>query len=94
MENLKEQYAIKNGYILTKVYTKDETLANGIKFQDTRGKRDIISATCLLAEDKYKIPEHALVYFPLYAALDFKLDGENYLLVNFDDVILVEKVPD
>lgn len=92
--NLEENYKTKNGYVIIRPVQDKETLANGIKFQDTRGKRDIICGTCMLAEEKFKIPQRALVWFPVYAASPIKLEGETFLILPFDDVMLIEKVPD
>ena len=90
--DLKQNYSTKNGYVVIKTVNTEETLGNGIRIQDTRGKRDIVCGTCLLAEDKFNIPDHALVWFPIYAASPIKLDGENLLIIPYEDIMLVEKV--
>lgn len=89
---LKENYQPKNGFIVVKLQEESETLKNGIKIQDTRGKRDIVCGTCLLVEEKYKVPANALVWFPIYAASQIKLNGQTYLILPFEDVMLIEKV--
>lgn len=89
---LKDNYMTKNGFVIVKNYTKNETLRNGIKIQDTRGKRDIVCATCLLAEERFKIPYNALVWFPLYAANSIVLEDEEFLVLPFDDIMLIERV--
>ena len=92
--DLKQHYVAKNGYVVIRLMNSEETLGNGIKIQDTRGKRDIVCGTCMLAEDKHKIPAHALVWFPVYAASPIKLAGENFLIVSYEDIMLIEKVPE
>lgn len=89
---MKEFYTPKNGFIVLKLFVENEVLANGIKLQDTRGKRDIVAGSCLLAEEKYKIPNRALCWFPIYAASPIKLNGENYLIVPFEDIMLIENI--
>jgi co-chaperonin GroES (HSP10) len=91
---LKQNYIAKNDYVVVKVVNTEETLGNGIKIQDTRGKRDIACGVCLLAEDKHKIPSHALVWFPIYAASPIKLEGENLLILPYEDIMLIERVPE
>ena len=92
--DLKQNYVAKNGYVVIRLMKEEETLVNGIKIQDTRGKRDIVCGTCMLAEDKYKIPTHALVWFPIYAASPIKLEGESFLILPYDDIMLIERIPE
>lgn len=92
IRELEKSFKAKNNNIVVQLFDETETLANGIKLQDTRGKRDIVAGTCLLAEEKCKIPKFALVWFPLYSANLIKLSGETLFIVNFDDIILIEKV--
>ena len=92
--DLKQSYSAKNGYVVISLMKEEETLANGIKIQDTRGKRDIICGTCMLAEEKFKIPARALVWFPVYAASPIKLDGETFWVLPYEDIMLIEKVPE
>lgn len=92
--DLKQSYSAKNGFVVIRLMKEEETLANGVKIQDTRGKRDIICGTCMLAEDKFKIPARALVWFPVYAASPIKLEGEVFWVLPFEDIMLIEKVPE
>lgn len=91
IRELDKNFKAKNNNLVVQLFDETETLANGIKLQDTRGKRDIVAGTCLLAEEKCKIPKLALVWFPLYSANLIKLGGETLFIVNFDDIILIEK---
>jgi co-chaperonin GroES (HSP10) len=90
--NLNEFYAMQNKNILVSLKEGRNTLRNGITVQETRGRKDIVVGICEAAPAGLKIPTRALVWFPHYAGLPIVLDGKGYLVVNYEDVLIIEKV--
>jgi len=59
---------------------------------DTRGKKDVIVATVEASPPSLKLPLKALVWFPAYAAIPINLDGKVLMIINYDDVLISERV--
>ena len=92
-EDLNNEYVMQNNYLLVTPCESRKTLANGISVQDTKDRKDIMVGVIKCSHPKLKIPNCALVWFPRYAGLPLQLnDGKQYLVVNHEDVIMIEKV--
>lgn len=91
---LNDYYSMQNKNILVSLFEGRSACKNGLVVQETRGKKDIVVGICEASQPGLKIPNRALVWFPHYAGLPMNLDGKNYLVVNFEDVIMVERVLD
>lgn len=82
-----------NNNCLVKLKSDSKIMGNGISVKETRGKRDIVSGT-ILEYDAGK-PSHFLnkgltIWFPLYAATAIVMEGVEYLIVNFNDIMIIE----
>jgi co-chaperonin GroES (HSP10) len=65
-------------------------LKNGINLKETRGKRDVVTASVYLADPKLEIKKGAIVWFPLYASNEITVDGIQLAVLNASDIIMVE----
>ena len=92
--SLNDYYTMQNKNILVSLQEGYTACKNGIVVQETRGKKDIVVGICEASQPGLKIPNRALVWFPHYAGLPMTLNGKNYLVVNHEDVIMIEKVQD
>lgn len=88
---LNELYRALNKNLLVRV-TDQKKLNNGINVKEIRGRRDIIIGTVELAEEKLKLPQKCLCWFPLYAGVPITIEGKSYLIVPYDDLVMIEKV--
>jgi co-chaperonin GroES (HSP10) len=66
-------------------------LKNGINLKETRGKRDIVTGIVFAADETLKIKDNTKVWFPLYASNEVIVDGKQYAVLNFDDIIMVQE---
>ena len=80
-----------NGFLLTETPEETKTLGNGLALKETRGKRDVVCARIVSAAEDTNLEIGTLVWFPLYAATALDLDGKQYLVVDFPDVIMYTK---
>jgi co-chaperonin GroES (HSP10) len=94
LNNMNEWYVMHNKNILVTLRENRKVLQNGISVQDTRGRKDIIEGTVECSHPSLKLPTRAIVWFPMYAGLPIQLNGKQYLIVNYEDVIMSEKVTD
>ena len=85
-------YVMHNKNLLVSMFEDRKVLQNGISVQDTRGRKDIVVGIVEAAHPSLKFPYRVLVWFPMYAGLPIQLDGKQYLIVNYEDVIMSEKV--
>ena len=90
--NMNEWYVMHNKNVLVTLSKDRKVLDNGISVQDTRGRKDIVMGTIECSHPSLKFPNRALVWFPMYAGLPIQLAGKQYLIVNYDDIIMSEKV--
>jgi Na+-transporting NADH:ubiquinone oxidoreductase subunit NqrC len=74
-------YTVNNKLVVQEL-TNQQTLANGIKVQEARGKKDIIKAKIIIPQS------NKIVWYPIYAALPLSLDGETYQVIDKSDIIL------
>jgi len=65
-------------------------LKNGINLKETRGKRDVVTATVYLADPNLAIKKGAIVWFPLYASNEITIEGIQLAVLNANDIIMVE----
>ena len=82
-------YETINNNLLVKVDSNTEELMNGLKVESSvASRRKIVKG---IVESKGE-NEGDLVYFPLYAADEISLEGENYFVVSKEDVkVLIKK---
>ena len=66
-------------------------LKNGINLKETRGKRDIVTGVVFAADETLNIKANAKVWFPLYASNEVVVEGKQYAVLNFDDIIMVQE---
>ena len=92
--NLNDYYTMQNKNVLVSLQEGRTACKNGLVVQETRGKKDIVVGICEASQPGLKIPNRALVWFPHYAGLPMSLNGKNYLVVNHEDIIMIEKVQD
>ena len=90
--NMNEWYVMHNKNVLVTLSKDRKVLDNGISVQDTRGRKYIVMGTIECSHPSLKFPNRALVWFPMYAGLPIQLAGKQYLVVNYDDIIMSEKV--
>ena len=90
--NMNEWYVMHNKNVLVSLREDRKVLNNGISVQDTRGRKDIVVGIIECSHPSLKFPNRALVWFPMYAGLPIQLSGKQYLVVNYDDIIMSEKV--
>lgn len=77
----------KNKLLIKQLDTQTE-LGNGLSItNETQSRKDIIKGLVIEAGPEIKAYINNVVYFPLYAALPLSNKGENYLIVDFDDVL-------
>lgn len=78
-----------NEFILIKLDAEKTQLSNGLNVKETRGKRDIVQGTIVEVPECFAEPRAGdVVLFPLYAATPVTLEEEDYVVVNFKDLIL------
>ena len=85
-------YTMLNNFLLVETPEDTKTLGNGLALKETRGKRDIVCARTVSASkdvtEKTGLKVGTLIWFPLYAASSIDLNGKQYLVVDFSDVIM------
>lgn len=90
--SMNDWYVMHNKNVLVTPHVDRKVLNNGISVQDTRGRKDIMEGVVECSHPSLKFPNRALVWFPAYAGLPIQLAGKQYLIVNYDDIIMSEKV--
>lgn len=80
-----------NRFLLVETPEETKTLGNGLALKETRGKRDIVYARIVCAAEDTGLAAGTLIWFPLYAATAMDLEGKQYLVVDFNDVIMYTK---
>lgn len=81
-----------NKFWLVKLEEELKQLANGLTVKETRGKRDIVIGKVIHGDYSPEFPaaDGYHVWFPLYAANPITVEGNDYLVVHQDDIIMVE----
>ena len=90
--NMNDWYIMHNKNVLVSLKEDRKVLNNGISVQDTRGRKDIVMGIVECSHPSLKFSNRALVWFPMYAGLPIQVAGNQYLVVNYDDIIMSEKV--
>ena len=83
-----------NKFWLVELEEENKILANGLTVKETRGKRDIVTGRVIHGDYSPEFPaaDGCLVWFPLYAANPITVEGNNYLVIHQDDIIMVKEV--
>ena len=86
------KYRMTNKFWLVELVEENKILANGLTVKETRGKRDIAVGKVIHGDYSHEFPcaDGYHIWFPLYAANPIVVDGNNYLVVHQDDIIMVE----
>ena len=92
MSVLKKEIVMKNRNLLVIMMEETRTFDNGLNAKEVRGKRDIVTGVIQCSPAELKISAQSLCWFPIYAAQTLLYNGQNYLVVPFDDVIMIEKI--
>ena len=88
-----KKYNTLNGNLIIEE-VKDETVTKaGLKVTatETRGKKDIVSGKIIISNRCDSLIPGNIVYYPMFAAQPFTLDGKNVFAVNAKDVVLVKR---
>jgi len=80
---------VLNGNVIVQLKNSVE-LKNGINLKETRGKRDVVTATVYLADPKLELKKGTIVWFPLYASNEITVEGIQLAVLNANDIIMVE----
>lgn len=80
---------VLNGNVIVQLKNSVE-LKNGINLKETRGKRDVVTATVYLADPKLELKKGTIVWFPLYASNEITVEGVQLAVLNANDIIMVE----
>jgi hypothetical protein len=92
MSVLKKEVVMKNKNLLVTVMQESTTFDNGLNVKTVRGKRDVVVGIIQRSPAELKLPDHSMCWFPIYAAQELLYNGTNYLVVPYEDVIMVEMI--
>lgn len=92
--SLNDWYVMHNKNVLISINQERKVLQNGISVQDNRGRKEIVEGIVEASHPSLKFSNRALVWFPMYAALPITVAGKQYVIVNYDDIIMSERVLD
>jgi co-chaperonin GroES (HSP10) len=81
---------VLNNNVIVQIKSTVE-LKNGINLKETRGKRDVVTATIYLASESTGLKKGDLVWFPLYASNEITVEGLPLAVINLSDIIMVEE---
>jgi len=80
-----------NKNLLVKPFVSQRAMDNGLKIAEVKDKKAIIECIVITKDGALSnIGEHAIVRFPMYAADPISLDEGEFLVVNYEDIIMVE----
>lgn len=75
--------------LLIKKLDQETNLGNGLQISnETQNRKDIVVGLVINTLDS--VFEDKKVFFPLYSALPLSYEGENYLVVDVDDILVIE----
>lgn len=75
--------------LLVEPMNSSTNLGNGLQINnETQNRKDIIKGKVI--SSRLGRWENKIVYFPLYSALPFSHDGNNYMVVDISDVLIEE----
>lgn len=76
--------------LLIKKLDQETNLGNGLQISnETQNRKDIVVGLVINTLDS--VFEGKKVFFPLYSALPLSYEGENYLVVDIDDILVIEE---
>ena len=87
----KEFFCMRNGFVLVKPHNETTTLQNKIKVHEQKGKKDIMTGIVEVAQEALKYPDRCLCWFPTFAGHEILIEGERYLIVDNEDIMMTEK---
>lgn len=82
-----EKYQALNKKLIVKPLEAVTKLGNGMIIQETRGKKDILVGKVILSSTP-DIKEGDQVWYPEYSALPIALDGNEYAVIDYSDIII------
>lgn len=75
--------------LLVKQLNQSTNLGNGLQISnETQNRKDIVVGIIIDCMEENKIGKK--IFFPLYSALPLSYEGENYLVIDTDDVLVIE----
>lgn len=75
--------------VLVKQVEKTTSLGNGLQISnETQNRKDVIVGIVIDSGQVNKIGKK--IFFPLYSALPLSYEGENYLVVDTQDILAIE----
>jgi co-chaperonin GroES (HSP10) len=75
--------------LLVKQLNQNTNLGNGLQISnETQNRKDIVVGIIVDCMEENKIGKK--IFFPLYSALPLSYEGENYLVIDTDDVLVIE----
>lgn len=79
----------QNNKVLVKQVEKTTSLGNGLQISnETQNRKDVIVGIVIDSGQINKIGKK--IFFPLYSALPLSYEGENYLVVDTQDILAIE----
>jgi co-chaperonin GroES (HSP10) len=75
--------------LLVKQLNQSTNLGNGLQISnETQNRKDVVVGIIVDCMEENKIGKK--IFFPLYSALPLSYEGENYLVIDTDDVLVIE----
>lgn len=75
--------------VLVKQINTTTSLGNGLQISnETQNRKDVIVGIIIDSVQKNKIGKK--IFFPLYSALPLSYEGENYLVLDIQDILAIE----
>lgn len=75
--------------VLVKQINTTTSLGNGLQISnETQNRKDVIVGIVIDSVQENKIGKK--IFFPLYSALPLSYEGENYLVVDIQDILVIE----
>lgn len=89
------KYTTLNGNIIVKQVADQTVTKAGLRVTatETRGKKDIVAGQIILS-NRNDLKPSEIVYYPMFAAQPFNLDGEDVAVINSKDIVLVKRSGD
>lgn len=88
MTQLIKNYKAHNNKLIVEPLEIKDSLKNGIIIQATRGKKDILTGMVVKATSSLDIKEGDMVWYPEYASLPITIEGNNLVVIDYEDIII------
>ena len=98
-------YQTKNNKLVIQRCSNEQTLDNGIKVTEARGKKDIVKGIPVVTYEtslpighnnefvlEKESSKNIFIWYPLYAALPISIEGNTYDVIDQQDIIMEEEV--